>query len=56
MSNRVTAAVRVPLAVGVKVTLIWQEAFTARELGQFWLKLKSPLFAPVTEKVLMVRA
>jgi hypothetical protein len=56
LSTRETVAVRIPRAVGVKVTLIWQEALAASELPQFWLKLKSPLFAPVSEMLLMLRA
>ena len=47
---------RVPRAVGLKVTLIWQEAFDARELPQFWPKLKSVLFAPVREMLVILRA
>ena len=55
LSTRETVAVLVPRAVGVKVTLTWQEAFTANELPQFWLKLKSPMSAPVSEMLLMLR-
>ena len=54
MSTRETVAVRAPRAVGVKVTLIWQEAFAASELPQFWLELKSPLSAPVSEMLVML--
>lgn len=54
----VTDAVRVPVTVGVKVTLIEQFAFTARaELlaGQVFVCAKSPAFVPVTAMLEMAR-
>src|SRR5208283_1197395 len=55
LSVMLTAAFRVPLVVGVKVTLIWQLPFGATELGQLLLWAKSPLFVPVIWMDVMVR-
>jgi hypothetical protein len=44
----VNEAMRVPMAEGVKVTLIVQLAPAATEPPQVSLSLKSPEFAPVT--------
>jgi len=47
LSVRVTAAVREPMAVGVKVTLMEQVLPAAREFPQLLLaRVKSPAFAP----------
>jgi len=57
LSVIVTAAVRVPAAVGLKVTLIVQlPLLPATELPQLLLCAKSPLFAPVTPRLVMVKA
>jgi len=56
LSTREMAAVSAPRALGVKVTLIWHEAFAASELPQVWFKLKSLLFAPVSEILVKLRA
>ena len=45
----VTAAVRLPVAVGLKVTLIVQLAPAARPVPQLFVWAKSPLFVPVIE-------
>jgi hypothetical protein len=53
-----TLAVRVPVEVGVKVTLIVQEALAARVLGligHVFVWAKSPALAPAIPIVLMVR-
>ena len=47
MSVTVSAAVRVPVALGVKVTLIVQFAPAARLVPHVFVCAKSPLFAPV---------
>lgn len=57
MSVMVTDAVRIPVTVGVKVTLIVQLAFTARvELlaGHVFVCAKSPAFVPVRVMLEMV--
>ena len=57
LSVIVTDAVRVPVAVGLKVTLIVQlPLFPATELPQLLLCTKSPLFAPVTPRLVIVKA
>lgn len=59
LSLTLTDAVRVPVAVGVKVTLIVQVPPVARVeglMGQLVVCAKSPLFAPVTEMPVMVNA
>ena len=56
MSVMVTEAVRVPIAVGAKVTLILQFPPAGRELGQLLLWLKSPAFAPATAMAVMLMA
>jgi hypothetical protein len=48
LSATVTAAVLVPPAVGVKVTVMLQLVVEGRELGQSFVSAKSPLFGPVT--------
>ena len=45
----VTAAFRVPVAVGVKVTLMWQLPNGGTDVPQLFVSAKSPLFGPVTE-------
>jgi len=50
-----TEAVRVPLAVGKKTTLIAQFPPAARELPQVLLCTKSPAFTPVTEMLVMLK-
>src|SRR5947209_18957050 len=55
----VTLALRVPVAVGVKVTLMVQEALAASVLellGQVLVWAKSPALVPVRPMLLMVRA
>jgi len=57
LSVRVTAAVRVPAADGVNVTLMLQfPPFAATELPQLFVCAKSPLFAPVIPRLLMLSA
>ena len=56
MSLMLSEAVRVPVAAGVKVTLIVQLAPAASELPQVFIWAKSPALAPVTEMPLIVRA
>src|SRR5438874_2523489 len=54
-----TLALRVPVAVGVKVTLIVQEALAASVLGlmgQLLVWAKSPLLVPLIPMLLMLRA
>jgi len=41
-------AVRLPVALGVNVTLMVQLAFTASDVPQVFVCAKSPLFVPVT--------
>jgi hypothetical protein len=55
----VTLALRVPVAVGVKVTLMVQEAPAANvlePLGQVLVWAKSALLVPLSPILLMVRA
>src|ERR1700730_5922879 len=47
LSVTLSAAARVPLAVGLKVTLTLQLAPAASELPQVWVCEKSPPFVPV---------
>jgi len=47
LSEILTAAVRVPAAVGVNVTLIVQLLFAATELPQVFVSAKSPVLTPV---------
>src|SRR5438309_11885845 len=47
LSVMLTAALRVPMAVGLKVTLIVQLAPAANELPQAWVCAKSPALVPV---------
>ena len=56
LSVRVTAAVRVPLAVGVKVTLIVQLAPAATELPHVLVCAKSPGFVPVSARLVTLKA
>src|SRR5437868_4651428 len=59
LSVMLTLALRVPIAVGVKVTLMVQEAPAARVLellGQVLVWAKSPLLVPLRPILLMVRA
>src|SRR5437870_168925 len=55
LSLMLTAAVRVPLAVGLKVTLIPQLAPAANELPQVWVCAKFPALVPVIAMLLMVK-
>jgi hypothetical protein len=55
LSVMLTAAVRVPLAVGLKVTLILQLAPAANVLPQVWVCAKSPALVPVIAMLLMVK-
>ena len=55
LSVTLKVAVLVPLAVGVKVTLIVHWAPVATEVPQLLLCPKSPLFVPVTAMLLMLR-
>lgn len=48
LSVMVTAAFLVPVAVGVKVTLIWQLPYAGTDVPQLLVWAKSPLFGPVT--------
>ena len=54
MSEIVTVALRVPIAIGVKVTLIVQLAPTATELPHVFVCAKSPALAPVMAMLLML--
>src|SRR5437588_2072350 len=59
LSVMLTLALREPVAVGVKVTLMVQEAPAARvlePLGQVLVWAKSPLLVPVKPMLLIVRA
>ena len=56
LSVTVTAAVRVPDAVGLNVTLIVQLAPALTELPQVLLWAKSPAFVPVTATLVMLSA
>jgi hypothetical protein len=54
-----TAALRVPVAAGLNVTLIEHDALTAKVLdpvGQLLVWAKSPGFVPTKAILLMVRA
>ena len=51
-----TAAFRVPVADGVKVTLILQLPFGGTDVGQLLVSAKSPLSAPVRPIDVKVRA
>jgi hypothetical protein len=54
LSVMATAAVRVPVTVGVNVTETVQEALAARLVPQVVVRAKSPLFVPVTTMLLIV--
>ncbi len=56
LSMMLSVAFRVPVAVGVKVTLIEQLAPAASDVPQVLLWAKSPGFAPVVEMPLMLSA
>src|SRR5439155_18162743 len=56
LSVTVKAPLRVPVAVGVKVTLIVQFAPAATEAPQLLVWAKSPLFAPVMAMLVIVSA
>jgi hypothetical protein len=56
LSAIVSEAARLPLAVGLKVTLMVQLALTATELGQLFVWLKSPEFVPRTLMLVTERA
>src|SRR5437667_259797 len=55
LSMMLIAAVRVPLAVGLNVTLIPQLAPAANELPQVWVCAKFPALVPVIAMLLMVK-
>jgi hypothetical protein len=55
LSEMLTAAVRAPVAAGVKVTLIVQLLFAATELPQVLVWLKSLVFVPVTVMLGMLK-
>lgn len=54
LSVTVMAADRAPAAVGVKVTLIVHDAFTARLLPHVVVRAKSPALVPVTVMLVIV--
>ena len=56
LSVTVIAAVRLPAAVGVKVTLIVQLPPAASELPQVVVSGKSPALGPVTATLVMLKA
>ena len=56
MSTTLTDALRDPVAVGVKVTLIEQLAFAATLLPQVFVWAKSTEFAPVSPMLVTLRA
>lgn len=56
MSVMVNVAVRVPAAVGVKVTLMVQLSPAGTELPQVLVSKKSPPSAPVIGMPVMIRA
>jgi hypothetical protein len=56
LSVMLTEAVRLPVAVGAKVTLILQLPPAGTELPQLLDSLKSPAFVPVTAMPVMVKA
>ena len=53
-SETLSVAVRVPIAVGAKVTKIWQLALAASVVPHEVVSLKSPGLAPVKEIVMPV--
>jgi hypothetical protein len=55
LSETLTVAVRVPAAVGVKVTLIVQLLFAATELPQVFDSAKSPVLVPVMLMLVMLK-
>src|SRR5512146_843544 len=55
LSLMLTEAVRVPVAVGVKVTLMVQLPLAATELPQVFVWAKSPELVPASEMPLIVR-
>src|SRR5207244_8439377 len=55
LSLMLSAALRVPLAVGLKLTLIVQLAPAANELPQLVVREKSPALVPVIAMLLMVK-
>lgn len=55
LSATLTLAVRVPVAVGLKVTLMEQVALTARVATQVVVREKSPGAAPARETLMPVR-
>ena len=55
LSLTLSDAVRVPLAVGLKVTLMLQVVPAANELPQVWVCQKSPALAPVMVIPLIVK-
>jgi hypothetical protein len=55
LSEMVKVAVRLPLAVGVNVTLTVHEPFAATELPHVLVWAKSPELAPVTAMPVMVK-
>jgi hypothetical protein len=56
LSVRVTVAVRAPLAAGVKVTLIVQLVPAATELPHVLVSAKSLALAPVTARLVTLKA
>ena len=56
LSVTVRVAVRVPDAVGVKVTLMVQLEFAATDVPQLSVSAKSPAFAPVIDTLTLVSA
>jgi hypothetical protein len=55
LSEMLTAAVRVPAAVGVNVTLIVQLPLAATELPQVFVSAKSPALVPVMLMLVMLK-
>ena len=55
MSEMLTAAVRVPAAAGVNVTVIAQLPAAATELPHVFVTEKSPGFAPVALMLVMLK-
>ena len=55
LSEMLIVPLRVPVAVGVKVTLIVQLAPAASELPQLSVCAKSPAFVPVTARLVMLK-
>lgn len=55
MSVTLSAAVRVPLAVGLNVTLMLQLAPAAKELPQLWVCAKSPALVRAIPMAVMVK-